>query len=295
MEAPTQTHPASGGPSPSSPKSRWVLAGALAVALVAAVVVVLLLTVFASDSDADGTAEFQAKVNRVMNPVIRANERVSDRLSGLRGTRVAPARAAVTEAEDATLTAQGGVAALTVPDGSEQAARNVRGTLNRETSYLAAVDTALRNPSSATASQTQTLAANLTDALNTISPEGKNWAASVSGADRLTAWAQKAAKRKRAAARRARDDDQAAAPAAPSAPAALPGGSDCGDGVYAGPNTSCPFAFNVRDAYNEAPGASATVRVYSPVTDQTYTMSCSPAGNGVTCSGGNGASVSWSY
>jgi hypothetical protein len=29
------------------------------------------------------------------------------------------------------------------------------------------------------------------------------------------------------------------------------------------------------------------------VTNQTYTMSCAPAGAGVTCSGANDASVSW--
>ena len=52
-------------------------------------------------------------------------------------------------------------------------------------------------------------------------------------------------------------------------------------------------ALNVRDAYNEAPGATATVRVYSPVTDRTYTMSCAPSGNGVTCSGANNASVTF--
>ena len=63
--------------------------------------------------------------------------------------------------------------------------------------------------------------------------------------------------------------------------------------MYAGPNTSCAFAYNVRDAYNEAPGVNASVRVYSPVTDRTYTMSCRPSGSGTTCSGGNNASVTF--
>jgi hypothetical protein len=99
----------------------------------------------------------------------------------------------------------------------------------------------------------------------------------------------------------------AAAPASPSAASATPGatsgppappsssgGTDCGGGVHAGPNTSCPFARNVRDAYTAAPGTTASVRVFSPVTGQTYTMSCAPAGSGVTCSGANNASVTWS-
>ena len=78
------------------------------------------------------------------------------------------------------------------------------------------------------------------------------------------------------------------------APPSLSGGRDCPGGLHAGPNTSCPFAQNVRDAYDSAPGTTASVRVFSPVTGQTYTMSCAAAGSGVTCSGANNASVTWS-
>ncbi|MGZ6637110.1 MAG: hypothetical protein ACXVHQ_37445 [Solirubrobacteraceae bacterium] len=78
------------------------------------------------------------------------------------------------------------------------------------------------------------------------------------------------------------------------APLSLNGATNCGAGLHAGPHTSCPFAQNVRDAYNAAPGATASVRVFSPVTGQTYTMSCAAAGSGVTCSGANNASVTWS-
>jgi hypothetical protein len=85
-----------------------------------------------------------------------------------------------------------------------------------------------------------------------------------------------------------------AAPGSPALPSSSSGGRDCAGGLHAGPNTSCPFAQNVRDAYNAAPGTTASVRVFSPVTGQTYTMSCAPAGSGVTCSGANNASVMWS-
>jgi hypothetical protein len=84
--------------------------------------------------------------------------------------------------------------------------------------------------------------------------------------------------------------------ATPASPALPPpsGGTDCGGGVHAGPNTSCPFARNVRKAYDAAPGTTASMRVFSPVTHLTYTMSCAAAGSGVTCSGANNASVTWS-
>lgn len=78
------------------------------------------------------------------------------------------------------------------------------------------------------------------------------------------------------------------------APLSLSGTTNCGAGLHAGPHTSCPFAQNVRAAYNAAPGTTASVRVFSPVTGQTYTMSCAAAGSGVTCSGANNASVTWS-
>lgn len=65
----------------------------------------------------------------------------------------------------------------------------------------------------------------------------------------------------------------------------------CGDGVYAGPSTSCAFAMNVVGEYGSNPGASS-IRAYSPVTGQFYTMSCGTAANGGhVCTGGNNAAV----
>jgi hypothetical protein len=81
-------------------------------------------------------------------------------------------------------------------------------------------------------------------------------------------------------------------PAAPAAPVAsdvsLSGSSSCGDGLSVGPNTTCPFAVNVRAAYWQQ--GAGTVMAYSPVTHRTYAMSCSRAAL-VVCTGGNNASV----
>ena len=66
---------------------------------------------------------------------------------------------------------------------------------------------------------------------------------------------------------------------------------DCGNGVSAGPNTSCPFAKNVREEYFAVPGDSVEIDVHSPVTGKTYTMSCVRNGDKVTCRGGNNAVV----
>jgi hypothetical protein len=69
---------------------------------------------------------------------------------------------------------------------------------------------------------------------------------------------------------------------------------NCGDGVSAGPNTSCPFAKNVHDEYFSVPGDSVEIDVHSPVTGKTYTMSCVRTGDRVTCRGGNQAVVKFS-
>ena len=80
------------------------------------------------------------------------------------------------------------------------------------------------------------------------------------------------------------------APAAPAQPAL----TDCGTGtygeqVYAGADTSCPFALNVESAWTVS-GATNYVTAYSPVTGLNYTMYCT-GGDPTVCTGGNNASV----
>jgi hypothetical protein len=71
-------------------------------------------------------------------------------------------------------------------------------------------------------------------------------------------------------------------------PPPLAGPTDCGGGLTAGANTSCPFAENVRAAYNQT--GSGVLDVSSPVTGQTYRMYCT-SGSPHVCTGGNNASV----
>lgn len=69
----------------------------------------------------------------------------------------------------------------------------------------------------------------------------------------------------------------------------------CGDGIWAGPTTSCEFARNVKSTYFSVPGDSIEIDVFSPVTAKTYTMACVRTGDQVTCRGGNAAVVTFSY
>jgi Glucodextranase, domain B len=69
------------------------------------------------------------------------------------------------------------------------------------------------------------------------------------------------------------------------------GETACGDDLSVGADTTCAFAENVRSAYEgTGPG---TVMAYSPVTNRTYTMTCS-AGAPVVCTGAHNASVYFS-
>jgi Glucodextranase, domain B len=62
----------------------------------------------------------------------------------------------------------------------------------------------------------------------------------------------------------------------------------CGNQLTVGPDTTCSFAENVRSKYEqEGPG---TYEIYSPVTEKTYSMTCS-SGTPVICTGGNNAAV----
>lgn len=84
-----------------------------------------------------------------------------------------------------------------------------------------------------------------------------------------------------------RDEPRAAAPASPGGGSGS-SGSACGGGVSVNSVTTCPFAANVAAAfYDSGPG---TVYATSPVTGQTYAMSCSVSVPTV-CTGGNGAAV----
>lgn len=67
--------------------------------------------------------------------------------------------------------------------------------------------------------------------------------------------------------------------------------ASCGGTVFAGPDTSCPFAENVAKAYASAnDSGNVSVTASSPVTGETYTMQCSGE-SPVSCTGGTNALV----
>lgn len=76
-----------------------------------------------------------------------------------------------------------------------------------------------------------------------------------------------------------------------SAASSGPSRTECGGGLAVNSVTTCPFAENVRYAYEAEIGAgSGTVSAYSPALDRYFDMYCT-AGSPHECTGGNDAAV----
>jgi len=298
---PTAAPPTAGPPlgTPAGPsRSRGPLLAVIAGALVLAAAAAAAFLLLGSSDKPRASTVYKAKVAAAFGPVLGANRQVSDTLARLRGTKVkssarADARVAVRRAQQSVTLATGAVGALDAPAASEQLARDARNALDRESAYYAEVARVLNKPASTSTGNVSELASNLTSALSVAGKTVAGTAPTVQGSDRLVAWAQTIRKHSGGHSTTSHPPHAPTDPPANRQPSPPAGGTACGGSLFAGPNTSCAFAANVRAAWLDAPGATNTVRVYSPVTSQTYTMSCSPSGGGITCSGGNNASVTF--
>ena len=279
---------------------RWIVP--LAIAVVALSIGAVLLLTGGSDESNTGDTAYRKQVATVFGPVLGANQQLSRSLQRLGARTRSPQWQMWRLPSKRPPPPKARSSALDAPASESKLATDARQVLDREAAYLSTVSTVLSNPSAPAAGELQTVSSNLTSALSAAGPTVAGAAPTVTGTDRLTAWAPQATRairretqRKARAAKRRRERAASSngTSGAAAAPSTASSGRDCGSGLFAGPNTSCEFAGNVRDAYNEAPGARASVRVFSPVTGETYTMNCSPSGDGVTCSGANDASVTF--
>jgi hypothetical protein len=239
---------------------------------------------------------YRGKLQGILATVVSANHGLSSALTAIDGSSSAnhAAQRAASGAQATLLTARGAVGALTVPSSDQTLSEQVQQALGDETGYVTAVSDTLNNPSSSQAAQLQTLATVLQSALVPLGPIVAGASNSVSGTSNLTSWANSAAKAAQGSSSSSGSSSSGSGSSSSSANAnPYSNGTACGGGLFAGPTTSCPFAENVQQAYNQAPGSVAIVQAFSPVTGQTYSMSCAPAGSGITCSGANNASVSW--
>ena len=288
-----------GPPPPRESNSRTWLIAAGAVGL-AAIAIAAIIIAAGSGGGSTTNSSYQQKLTGVLAPVLTANQTLSSSLQSLQGSNTSSAKNATSSAQQAVVAARGAAGVLNVPSGQTQLSEQVQQALAQESGYLQAVQGTLSNPSGDN-SQLQTLSTNTQSALVPLGAVAPGISASLSGTSALSSWASGQA----AAARRHHPSKPAPqatttttvpvpTPApTPSVPS-VPTGGGCGDGVTAGANTTCPFALAVHQAWVNTPGVDNTVQAYSPVTHQSYTMSCSETGGGIiTCTGGNNASVSF--
>ena len=67
--------------------------------------------------------------------------------------------------------------------------------------------------------------------------------------------------------------------------------TSCDATVAVNSHASCEFGLNVATAFEAAGRTDGHVKAYSPVTKQTYTLTCASANGITTCSGGKGAEI----
>lgn len=314
VTGPPPPPPGPSAPSGGSSRSRmWALIALGAVALVAVAVVVIVVSTGGSSNSNSQTTVYSHKLTVALTPVLAANSTLSSDLQGLSGSHTAPAKSAVAQAQSAVSQAQGALSALSAPAGSAQLTRQVTFALTQESGYLQAVQATLSSPSSGNAAQVQSAATSAQTAFVNLGALAPNGDQSIANTYALTQWANQRATAAQnhaialatqRAARRAQQQANSSSGSSSSGGSSSSAstnplgntracGSNGGPEIYAGPDTSCDFALNVYSAWLSAPGMDNTVEVYSPVTGLTYTMTCATAGSGITCSGGNNASVSW--
>lgn len=267
-----------------------VAAAAFGLAAIAAALILIL-----SASSGSGGTSYRDKLASSLSPVLAANTTLSQSLQSLSGNETQTAKTATTQAQQAVTQARGAVAVLSVPSGDQQLSQQVQQGLAQESSYLQSVQDALNTPASASG-QLQTEAGNTSAALVPLNEVAPGIGSSLNATSTLVSWAAgrvAASNRHRPAPGPTRITIVQPNPPVPQPQPQVATTKDCGNGVSANQNTSCAFALNVKAAWEAAPGVNNTVQVYSPVTGQTYTMNCTQAGSGITCSGGNNASVSW--
>jgi hypothetical protein len=268
-----------------------IAGGAIAVAAIAVAVIVLSngggsnkrqpAAVDASPQASAPAATYKGQVVKALTPLVTANQTLSTALVALDGSKQATnhAKTTATQATTALSSARGAVSVLTAPAAAGNLPGQIQQVLTADSGYLQAVASTLESPSVGSASQLDTLATGAQSALDGVSTVIPAASSSVTGSGNLASWARGAArphKPKAQPASASSSSSTSVAPVSPTPAPSSPSGTDCGGGVIAGAATSCPFAVNVQSAWDQAPGAVATVNVFSPVTGRTYIENCGP-------------------
>jgi hypothetical protein len=283
-----------------------VLAVALVLAAAAAVTIIVI-----GNSSSSGTSTYRQKLSSVLAPVAAANRTMSSALQSLDGSHktILGAQNATAQAQSAVVAARGAVGVLAPQSSDATLSQQVQQALTEESGYLQAVSSTLSNPTAQSASQLQPLVTSTQSALVPLAAVAPGVADSLSGADTLSGWATRQAKKQTQSSQRkaaqqavakANAGNQHTQAAAPQTQAAAPPSSSptgltaCDQNISVNSSTSCQFADNVfyqyaQDVQQAGGPGSYYVYAFSPASSQTYTDACNynPANQTVLCSHGS--------
>ncbi len=281
--------------------------------------IAIVAIVFTSGSSSDSAASYRQKLAGVLAPVVAANKALTNRLGSLHGPNTTAAVTAVSQDQDAVLSARGAVQVLPAPGGSSQLQQQVEQALTAEGGYLQAVSATLSGPTSANISQLSPLATSVQSALVPLASVTPELGSSLGGTSTLSSWASgRAAAAVRASAAAARASQQRAvqqaankaaqqaasnrgAPSGGGAPATGSGYGaqdlpvQCGYGVAGSAGVSCAFAENAFYEYWSASSGNPTlpesIYVWSAESQTWYGLTRSSGDGVVDCNGTNGNGV----
>jgi len=277
-------------------------------AVIAAAVTVVLVT-RSTTAKVNPVAVYQQKLSSVLAPVVASNQAISVSLQALDGSKptIRATQTATANAQQALTAARGAVAIITVPPASTQLSQQAAQALTQENGYLQSVNTTLGDPTGNTVASVQPLASATSSAFVPLASVAPTGSASISGVDNLLKWAQgatAAAKRSTPRAVVNNNNTTVVNPPVVVTPPSSSGGTPtsgsmqfCDQNIQADSiSTSCQLAENTFVAYwhsgsSDSGWGDATVTAFSPVTNQSYSMSCTTDQVTVNCFGTAGSST----
>lgn len=275
-DAPTQVAPVAGGPpAPApAPKWPWITGAVVAVLAMAGIVVALVLLVGGGDDDQDAPvpAGYASQAASVLDPLGTANTTMSDRLGDLDpGDGIDDVASARRAAASATSIARTELAAIAPTADDRALAVDTSQALRAERSLLTAMAAAIAKPSERTANALAAPSQTARDAWARVQETIPGAGGTLSGIDKLAAWARAKA--------------GAAAAAKPNANGASCGGFEGVSGVFAR-GVDCQTALRVAVTAAQTGGGS-----------DGFACRVTQAGAGTdqwACSNGAGATISFS-
>jgi hypothetical protein len=323
--ADTNLQPPRGGGQKSRGRAGFVIAGGVLALAAIAVAVIILVNRGSGSSTASADATnaattYEHQLDKLLTPLVTANQQVSTALTGLNGNSQATntAKTQATAAIAALGSVKGGLTVLNPPASASTLSGQVQQALSADSGYLQAVSQTLDTPTGNGSGQLQTLSTGAQTAMVNLNPVVSSASASITGTSNLVGWAQGAQHAARAASKKAqaRAAKKAAAthssssssssgsssppavaqPPAQSNPTPTPssGTSSCDQNISVDASTTtCGFADSVFAAYAsqvqaEGEPLSTTVSASSATTGQTYQDYCAydSSSGMVSCSHG---------